>query len=570
MSLSRPQVRHTADFDRVVALPRRVPQQYEAEAWAAVLTPQLRQPLSTAELRPWQAYGLAELAEAPPGRGVVMWLTVGTGKTLPLALAPVMVNAKRTLYIVPASLEAKTDDDFRKLREHWKLSNEPYRIITREILGQPRGAELLNEYAPDLICLEESDEFANADSSAVRRIDRYVVENEHVRVVNVTGTPSRKSIMGYWHIICWCLREGAPVPLDHADAELWAQAIDETSSGPRRAGPGPLGEDRKKAIDWYRKRLLQTPGMVSVDGDSCTAPLEISTRLAKEDPILDEHYKIFLEEQRNPGGIEVTDPLSRWKLDGFLGCGLYTRYIEPPPDEWLAARRAFAKFVRNAIERSTRSHKPLDSESQVVRRFRDHPVVTTWLEAKKAFIPKTEAVWLTTSAIESCREWLEESSEPGIIWCGSVEFGQTLARALGLRYFGRKGKAADGAVLYNAPTGVSMVCSWNANKKGFNLQPWSRQLIVMPPQSAKWIEQIIGRSHRSGQNKTVYVDILLTSGGTIDLIETALREARFAKRTTSLTQKILRAKIARATPVITPSNEFRWATRSQGDISLVA
>ena len=153
------------------------------------------------------------------------------------------------------------------------------------------------------------------------------------------------------------------------------------------------------------------------------------------------------------------------------------------------------------------------------------------------------------------------------MWCGSVEFAQKLAKATGLRYFGRKGKSRDGSVLYAAPTGVSMVCSWNANKKGFNLQPWPRQLIVMPPQSAKWIEQIIGRSHRSGQEREVLIDILLTSGGTIDLVETALREARFAKKTTSLTQKVLRAKIRRAEPTKTPQNEFRWATRSRDEIS---
>ena len=146
--------------------------------------------------------------------------------------------------------------------------------------------------------------------------------------------------------------------------------------------------------------------MIVVDGDSCDAPLQIRTRVAKEDPILDEHYKTFLEEQRNPGGIEVTDPLSRWKLDGFLGCGLYTRYIKPPPEEWMLARREFAKFVREMIARSTHTRKPLDSESMVVRRYREHPKVARWLELKPTFDACTEAVWLTTSTIESVREWL--------------------------------------------------------------------------------------------------------------------------------------------------------------------
>jgi hypothetical protein len=199
----------------------------------------------------------------------------------------------------------------------------------------------------------------------------------------------------------------------------------------------------------------------------------------------------------------------------------------------------------------------------VTRWYRRHPVIERWVAVKPTFDAKTEAVWVSTSTIQSALDWLGESTDLGIVWCGSVDFAEALAKAAGLRYFGRKGRSRDGAMLHDAPLGESMVVSWNANKKGFNLQPWTRQLIVMPPQSAKWIEQIIGRSHRSGQEIAVFIDFLLTSGGTIDLIEKAIGEARFAKRTISLTQKILRAKVHRSTPEITASNEFRWATRKK-------
>jgi hypothetical protein len=86
-------------------------------------------------------------------------------------------------------------------------------------------------------------------------------------------------------------------------------------------------------------------------------------------------------------------------------------------------------------------------------------------------------------------------------------------------------------------------------------------LIVHPPQSAKWYEQIFGRSHRSGQDRGVVVDVLGTSGGILDGFETAIGEAGFAKQTIVLTQKLLRAKIIRATPRVTESNRYRWARR---------
>jgi hypothetical protein len=83
----------------------------------------------------------------------------------------------------------------------------------------------------------------------------------------------------------------------------------------------------------------------------------------------------------------------------------------------------------------------------------------------------------------------------------------------------------------------------------------------MPPQSAKWLEQIFGRSHRSGQDEHVIVDVLATSGGTLDAFGAAIAEASNVRATVSLTQKLLRADIVRARPRITAENEFRWATR---------
>lgn len=563
-------VPYTVDFDRIAAIPRRVPTLDEATAWAAAFTAEFRHEWSAAELRPWQGYGLHEVLSAPPGRGVFFGLPVGFGKTLLMALGTRLLRPERTAYIVPASLEKKTQDDFAALRANWDLGSDPYRVFTRELLGQPQSQGLLDDYAPTVLHIDEIDEFSNARSSAVRRIDRYVVANEHVRVFGYTGTITRNSIMGYWHLLCWCLREGAPVYLEHSEAAMLAEALDENRSGMRRPLPGPWGVDRKSAMAFYRQRLVETPGVLNIDGDSCNAPLIVRERLAREDPVLDEHYAIFLETGEVPGGTVTTEPLSqmrqkgplsRWQIDGALGLGIVRRYVKPPPEAWLEARRASARFVRAMIERSTRSSKPLDSEAQVYARYPDHPIVREWLAIRGEFDVKTEALWLTDSTIKSVIDWLGESPEPGIVWCGSVDFANALAEATGLRYYARRGRCADGAYLGDAPTGESVIASWNANKKGFNLQSWTRALLVMPPQSAKWLEQIIGRIHRSMQENAVTIDILLTSGGTIDLVRAAIAEARFAKETTGLTQKIRRAKVRHAKPLITPSNECRWATR---------
>jgi hypothetical protein len=215
--------------------------------------------------------------------------------------------------------------------------------------------------------------------------------------------------------------------------------------------------------------------------------------------------------------------------------------------------------VRDVIDGSDE----LDTEAQVYRRHPHNELVLAWLDWKARFEPESIVLWLSASAVQSCVDWLGESPDPGIVWCGGVEFAHALAAATNLPYYGAQGvDKRSGRTLHRADPTRSMIVSWNANKKGFNLQPWARQLVAQPPPSAKWIEQIIGRSHRSLQDKPVRVTLLATSGGILDGFEATLAEAAFGKDMFGPTQKVLRATITRATLRSTATNEYRWATRS--------
>jgi hypothetical protein len=528
-------------------------------------------PGSRAALRPWQGYALAEAANCG---GAFLGLGVGHGKTLISFLLPVLLEAARPVLVIPASLREKTYKEFGDLARDWRYPT-PYRVTTLQELAPERGAYLLEQLAPDLIVVDECDELANPKSSAARRLDRYIIAHPEVRLVCMTGTPSRRSILNYWHLLCWCLRDGAPVPLVQSEADVWAGALDDKAPG-RGAGwhvrPGPLGGDREAAREWYRARLVETPGVVIVDGDSCDAPLTIRVRLAREDRILDDAFASFLKTLETPDGLPVSDPLSRWRMDGQLGCGLYLRWRPQPPQRWRDARRNVARFVRDRIAHSTNSAKPLDTEAQVLRRFDAHPIVLEWLAVRDTFEPSTEAVWVSDSTIQSVRDWIVESPTPGIVWTGCVEFAEALSAATRLPYYGREGKNQHGQGLHAADPSRSLIASWHANKRGFNLQAWARQLVTHPPQSAKYLEQIFGRSHRAGQLQHVIVDMLATSGGTLDSFEAAISEAGFASSTVGLQQKILRADIQRAAPRVTASNKYRWArkggTKEKRDRSL--
>ncbi len=522
----------------------------------------LRRTGSAATLLPWQAVCLVEALEQG---GLWCALPVGQGKTLLSYLLPRVLGSRRPMLIVPKPALDKTRQEFAAYARDWGSPDRPFDIRTWNSLSPESGAHVLDRVRPDLIIVDESHKLANRASSASRRIDRYIVKHQdNVKFVAMTGTPSRKSIMHYWHLACWALRDGVPLPRHEGEALEWAAALDEGVFG-GGAAPGVLGSTRAEARQWYRSRLVSTPGVVVVDEDSAgTVPLTIRWRIAPEDPVMDRHYARFLGvEQCNPAGIEVTDPLSRWRLDAQLGAGLFMRWKVPPPTPWAQARRTFARFVRDTIDESTYSRKPLDTEAQVIRAHKEADEVAEWLAIKPTFKGETVVEWFSFSAIDAARAWLAESPAPGIVWVGTPEFGHALAKLTGLSYYGSQGCDSQGRFLNRADPRRSLIASWNANKEGFNLQPWTRALICQPPQSALYLEQIIGRNHRRGIDAEVIFDILISSGGGIDSFETALGEAATVKAREGLTQKILRARIERAAPVITPSNEFRWAKRSK-------
>jgi hypothetical protein len=561
----RPEVRHTREFERVASLARRRPNEGDAQAWAEVLSAELRVPGARVALRMWQAYCLADGAAHMGG----WWaLPVGFGKTLLAEMIAALLGATRSLLVIPANLRDKTYADRASFLGRWKLASPPPVLMTPSELTQDSRRDFLAEFKPQVVIVDEGDELANPDSGCSRRLTRHAEATtaEECAFFVMSGTPARKSVMNYAHQLFWTLRDGAPVPRNKEERRMWAAALDhQTREAARRPGPGPLGHSRGAALEWFQRRLAETPGVVIIDGDSAEGiPLTIRQRTARECPKLDAAFKRFGVEQCNPDGIPVSDPLSRWKMDGDLGCGLYRYWSPPPPEEWREAYRAIAKFVRDSIAHSTHARRPLDTEGQVLRAHESHPVVERWLAVKPTFNGRTRVKWISTATIESVRDWLrEQGTTPAIVWTGNVEFAEALAKATRLPYYGRNGQDANGRGLHAAPAGQSLIASWLANKKGFNLQAWRRALIVQPPQSAKWLEQTFGRHHRAGQDQPVIVDILITSGGTLDAFDAAIGEATHARRSVGLTQKILRAEIVRARPRVTASNKFRWARRTR-------
>jgi hypothetical protein len=587
-------VRDSLEFRRVRDLPRRIITPEEARADAARFTLLYARPGTGAAFREEQGGALGELDRV---RGLLAQLSVGIGKTLVFEMAPRILwpHAKQAPSSVliagsSAGLRDKAIADRRRIRAEWRILDAPPKVVIAPTLATKSEARFLWEHKPAFIGIDEADDLANPESATCQRLRRYkedflageVVPNmrgagppELVFLI-MSGTLSRSSLMGYHHLAWLALGDGMPLPESADEASSWGLAIDH--KGPRgaigaRPNPGPLGENVAAARSWFSKRLAETPGVYLVDKDSAgEVPLTLRWIKARECPVLDKAYETLLTEGVNPGGIPVSDPLGMWRTDMQLGCGYVSKWKDPqPPAEWRIAFRVFARFCRRAIEQSQDSGEPLDTPAQVVRAYPDAEAVVEWLEIGPTYKPVEEIVPVSDATLESVGDWLSElDSEPAIIWCGSVEFAERLAELSGLPYYSRNGREAKTGRPLHAANGTGrdriIIVSWHANKKGYNLQAYGRQLFVYPPQSAKWLEQAFGRSHRAGRKRPVIVDFLITSGGTADAFEAAIGEAQFARETTRLTQKILRATIERLDLPSDKSapNAFRWARKRQG------
>jgi hypothetical protein len=158
-------VSRSHDFQRIANLPTREP--FDAEALARDMTDALKRtdgcPGTTSTnglcdycwehlglrvpvaLRPVQAQALYELMTEG---GLCAAMGVGTGKTLVFLLAPVVLDLKRALGLVPASLIEKTERERAALSRHWRIDRS-MQLFSYEMLGRVNASNFLDVKRPD-------------------------------------------------------------------------------------------------------------------------------------------------------------------------------------------------------------------------------------------------------------------------------------------------------------------------------------------------------------------------------------------------------------------------------------
>lgn len=540
-------VQATPEFHRVFNLPRRP--HAPIAGFAEMLTQHLKTDKGTMTLFPIQAFALSE---AHDHGGLFGPIPVGCGKTLISILANTVMHASkpvlRPLNMTSSQLLPKFWHDIKVQRQHWRFDETKIRAISYDTLSNPKHSFLLDELAPDLIILDEAHKLSG-NSARTRRFLRYLKHHPDTRLVVLSGTIMRKSLMDFWHLLKHTLGSNCPLPLRWNEIQDWDSVLGSSQRpGTIPRGPGALlkwcapGEGVREG---YARRFLETPGIVGASGPPITAKLVLGERKA----VLPSSIASVLDDLRRtyttPWGEELEDVTALWRIARQLAAGFYYRWLWPggkPDQEWLTARRDWHRDLRDVLRRGVQGQ---DSPALVVNAILagkiDVRTYWAWHAVKGRYRPNppVEAVWLSDFLVNDAARWLQTPGRKGIVWYEYNAFAERLAARTGAPWYASGKKASTEILTETRP----MIASIAAHGTGKDLQHYNQNLLVCAPSSGKTFEQLAARTHRIGQiADTVTIDMYLHVKEIRDGIDTATHDAKAIAALQDSPQKLLTAE----------------------------
>ena len=545
-------VRPSAELDRILAVPRRIADVSVVET--ASLHADLCLPTGTRRLRPIQALALAEARRTG---GLFAPIGVGAGKSDIALLLPKAMKSKVAVLLVPANLREKVfRQDYPTLVTQYRLprlasakvqvveSGCILHVHSYNELSSPLKHDLLDQLAPDLIICDEAHALRHPAAARTRRFLNYFKAHPETRLCVLSGTMTSKSIKDYAHLALLSLRDNTPVPTKYTVLEEWAAAID---SAPVPAPPGALVklcEPNEPVREGFRRRVIETPGVIATTDGSLGTSLVISERHIRATQVIRDALKTMRETWTTPDEGEAFDEiLTLHRYLRQLAAGFYYRWIWPKGESaqvranWTEARKAWNREVANFL--TYRAQKGIDSPMLYAKACAEGRLSSMnyerWAAVRNTAKPEVEAVWLDEYLVDDAVAWGNHA--PGIIWYEHASLGAAISRKGKFPLFG------PGAEEILKEQGTrTIVASIKAHGTGKNLQGFDRNLVTTSPTSGTVWEQLLGRTHRPGQEADeVTVDVYRHTLEMRSAVNKALRDAEYQQTTTGNRQKLLSA-----------------------------
>lgn len=569
ISLRGAPVAHSADFDRIKALPRRSVELQDgalAAKWTRLLVRENIKCLCKKKygycittLNNVQGVALEEIVT---NGGLFAPIGVGHGKTGIDILAAVALKSTSAVLLLPASLKKQFMRDWQQWSFHFKTPNiagdkffesgmPTLHVMSYNELSSAKNTEFLEKLQPDLIVADEAHNLKNLRSARGRRVQRLFKQLKTTKFVALSGTMTTKSLKDYAHISGWALKERSPTPDSYNAVVQWASAIDASDF---QAPAGVLKEfcaPGETARVGYRNRLIETKGVVATAESSIGATLIMGHRKGVQVPKEITAYIADIEKTwQRPDGEEIVEAVQKAAIVRQMACGFYYKWIWPRNESkatiehWLEIRALWNSELRERLKRPkpgmdspllciNAAERFLKEEKGTEAPVWDSKHWPEWKKVKDSAQPETVPVWVSEYLVEDSVAWAQENT--GIVWYEHSCFGQKLAQKIKLY-----GAGDDGADLEDGKRTIA--CSIKAQGTGKKLHMFYKNLLANPLSDGAAWEQLLGRTHRIGQlSDEVYVTNYLHAQPFVSAMNTALSRSRYIQESLGSKQKLLSA-----------------------------
>lgn len=486
-------------------------------------------------------------------------------------------------------------------------------VMPYSLLSQSDAMELIAAIQPQLVIADEAHLLKNYRAARTKRLMHFLEEElpkilgREPMLVAMDGTFTKKSMMEYHHLAVLALKDKSPLPRTPSMAYFWDQL---TQSAATEAPP-ELGHFMRPLIDWaqerhpdqefpadqietyrraYRHRFTTAPGVVASGEDQidCSLTIENETAAAPN-PELASLIQKVLTTFTTPNGDEIEHAIHAHKWTTELSAGFWNKLAWPTVEWVMKFKRVNEDTAKDLITRSKEHHAVLQEYHRALRKFlKDSPagmdtplmvanqirlkggegidpeVVGLYHAVQAMTFPgllerQKTAVRVDDFKIKRCLQWAMERGR-GLVWVHHKEMGSWITEVL---------REAGLPVVY-APAGENdvflqpetydkvCVASIGAHHVGKNMQGevgrgFNDQFVLQWPRDASVAEQMMGRTHRTGQKEEEVIvrTIRTTEADHLDFAA-CLNDACYVQQSLGTSQKLLFADHAPLPTVFSP------------------
>ncbi len=427
-------------------------------------------------------------------------------------------------------------------------------FIPYSLCSRPDFDDLIDLLEPDIVLLDEAQNVKDATRPKGKRLFLYLNErNPRCRLVAMSGTLTKKTIMEYWHVVARALGDLAPMPLVKNTAREWGGVLDAGSAyhvQSHRAGPimglvdwaqRTFPNDRISSdITGFRKayslRFNSTPGVAASGDADIGISLSVENRSPTEPRFELTQLMDGVAGMQAPTGEPLTLALEKWSWNYQLTSGFFYNLVWPKVDQFSQRRGISEDQAGQIIFDSKELHQATVTYNTLLSNwFKEHHVrgldqgmlvgqfisqggtdplpgeiVDAWWHKKELTRPHCierdhDPVFVCDYKMHAMADWVRSlKGAGGLIWYHHEAVGMWASwflRQVDIPVLWCPAGDPYNEIIANPENaGSVIVASMRGHGTGKNLQHFKHNYFLQWPRDAALAQQVIGRTHRNGQD----------------------------------------------------------------------